>query len=166
MTKLSFLVVLLLLLAPYSYAETYKWKDSAGRMHYSDVPPTAGSYEFLNGKKPVSAPNATGADNPPAASVAPSVGLPEGKPRQSDNVNPIVQKAREADKKRKDAEAKEEDSKVKQENCANMKSNLETMQSGDGVYKTNENGEKVNLDKETIAKEVEKAKKFIEKNCQ
>jgi len=163
MKKLSACLIMLLILAPYSYAETYKWKDSTGHIHYSDVPPTTGIYESLNGKKSPTTSNAAAADAP--SSTPSSVGSSDTKPRQSDDVNPIVQKAREADKKRKEAQAKEEDNKIKQENCANMRSNLESMQSGDGVYKTDENGERVTLDTETVAKEVEKAQKFIEKNC-
>ena len=166
MKKLSAYLILLLILAPYSYAETYKWKDSAGHIHYSDVPPTSGKYESLSGKKPLNASgSSTDTGNAQSAPPPPSVSIPQGKPRQSDDVNPIVEKAKEADKKRQEAEAKEEEKKRMQTYCDDTKVNLEKLQSGDGVYMTSETGERSKLDAETIEKEIDKAQKFIEKNC-
>lgn len=50
------LAVALLPLA--TFAQTYKWKDEAGRLHFTQVPPRSGVYEVIGpARPPASAPN-------------------------------------------------------------------------------------------------------------
>lgn len=54
----GFLTLAAALLPLAALAQTYKWKDEAGRLHFTQVPPRTGVYEIIGpARAPGSAPN-------------------------------------------------------------------------------------------------------------
>ena len=147
-------VVLALATTAASGQEIYSWKDSAGRVHYSDMPPAEATVRTLR-KAPL-APEKTAA---PAA---------DGKPAA-----PSLAEKELAFKKRRaaTAEAEEKASKERaetdsrQKDCSEARAQLMAMQDGQRVARFAENGERVVLDDAEHEAEIERLGKYVARNC-
>jgi hypothetical protein len=166
-------------------AEIYKWKDSDGKMRYSDVPPPSNiKQEPLYGKK---SPKPTGQASP--ASTAPlapvegdinatikknkmatdkenAVGGKEKTEKPSlSKEDAAAKRAKDAEQLKKENEAKQAELKVKQENCKVAQSNLATYTNGGRIAKTNTNGEREYLGDAEISQNKADAEKDVAKYC-
>lgn len=137
-----------------SAAEVYKWKDTDGRIRYSDMPPPGKTpYEKLSGSRPAPA---------PAAPVAEAKGA---KPAPAAGEKGAGKDKAEAENPQKSEQAKAEEKKVRDENCATAKANVLNYKQGGRLYRVDEKGERLYLDEKDIAASLEKANKDVEQWC-
>lgn len=145
----------------------WKWRDSQGRLQYSDLPPPSGTPEqdILQRPPPPSL-------RPPApATAAPAAAAPAGPKPPSPaavTVDPALA-ARRKEQEQKDADKrKAEDAQLAQqraENCENARTYLRTLESGQRIARTNVQGEREILDDAARAQESAKARQAIDDNC-
>ena len=141
-------------------AETYKWKDADGKIHYSDQPPPANAKEetTLKPRKP-----ATAAAAAPAAAGkgAPATKTKTYVDQEADFKKRQVEAAkREEEEKKKTAEAAE-----KKQNCDRARAQLKSLQAGGRVSQTNAKGEREYMSDVQIAQAIEGAKKSADSWC-
>ena len=163
-------------------AEIYKWKDSDGKVRYSDVPPPSNiKQESLYGKKipkptglaplaPVDGDinaqinhNATTGKEKVATENATGKNKSDKEPLSKEEA--AAKRAKDAEQQKKTDEAKQAESKLKQENCKAAKSNLATYGNGGRIAKTNEKGEREYMGNSDISQAKLDAQKDVEKYC-
>jgi hypothetical protein len=140
-------------------AQTYKWTDADGKVHYSDQPPPANAKEQGTVKqlKP-SAP-------PPAAASAPTEkGAPAAKTpaeQEADFKKRQVEAAeREAAEKQKAAEAEQ-----KRKYCESARAALKNFEIGGRFSTTNAQGERDYLTDAQIAQQTARLKQSVDSAC-
>lgn len=137
-------------------AQTYKWTDAEGKIHYSDQPPPANAKEQATIK-----PRKPGAASAPTDTGAPAAKAKTYVEQEADFKRRQVETAeREAAEKKKAAEAAE-----KKQNCEQARSQLATLQAGGRMGRINAQGEREYLSDGQIAQEIERAKKSVENGC-
>ena len=131
-------------------AQTYKWKDADGKIHYSDQPPPPEIKEPLTVKpRKQSAPSApTDKEAPAAKAKTYTEQEAEFKKRQVETAE------REAAEKKKADEAAD-----RKQNCEQARSQLKGLQAGGRVAKNNTKGEREYMSDAQIAQEIERLKK-------
>lgn len=142
-------------------AQTYKWTDADGKIHYSDRPPPANAKEPVTIKPRKSSAPATTA-SPPASDKGATAAKPrtyveqeaEFKKRQVETAE------REAADKKKAAEAAE-----KKQNCEQARAQLKNLQSGERITRSNAQGEREYMTDAQIAQEIERGKKTVDGWC-
>jgi hypothetical protein len=141
-------------------AQTYKWTDADGKVHYSDQPPPANAKDqgTVKPRKPAaSAPNAapgTAEKAAPAKAKTYVEQEAEFKKRQ------VEAAEREAAEKKKTDEAAE-----KKRNCEAARTQLRGLQAGGRMTQTDANGERVYMSDAQVAQEIERSKKSVESWC-
>ena len=144
-------------------AQTYKWKDADGKIHYSDQPPPANAKEetTVKPRKPA-----------PAAATAAPVAAGKGAPATKTKTKTYVEQ--EADYKKRQAEAAkredEEKKKVaeaaeKKQNCDKARTQLKSLQAGGRVTQNNARGEREYMSDAQIAQAIEGQKKSVDSWC-
>jgi hypothetical protein len=147
------------LVAAPAAAQTYKWTDAEGKIHYSDQPPPANVKDqtTVTPRKPSS---------PNAGSVSTEKGAPAAKARtyveqEAEFKKRQVEAAeREAADKKKAGEATE-----KKQNCEQARSQLKSLQTGGRMTRSNAQGEREYLSDAQIAQEIERSKKAVDGWC-
>ena len=143
-----------LLAAPVT-AETYKWKDADGKVHYSDQPPPPNAKdEAIVKPRKQSAPVSTGKGAPTTKAKTYVEQEAEFKKRQ------VEAAEREAEDKKKADEVAQ-----KKQNCDQARAELRTLQAGGRVTQTNAQGEREYLNDAQIAQEMERSKKVVDSWC-
>ena len=143
-------------------AQTYKWKDANGKIHYSDQPPPANAKEetTVKPRKPAAAPTAAPA--------------PAGKGAGATKTKTKTYVEQEADFKKRQVEAAkredEEKKKVadaaeKKQNCDRARAQLSSLQAGGRVTQTNVKGEREYMSDAQIAQAMEAGKKSVDSWC-
>ena len=160
----KYLLILILLVSPNTFAEVNKWVDSNNRVHYSDQPP------------PVDAKSATPA-KPKTPAPASDSEEPAGK---SDTVTTIAPNApktiaeREADLKKAAKEKQEAAEKAAKKkayedslkaSCTSAKQNLKALQDGVRIMEYDANGERIILDDSQREQRTAKAQKDVSDYC-
>jgi hypothetical protein len=146
----------------------WKWKDKAGRVQYSDLPPPAGTPEAdILGKPGAQRPAAAAAPAAPASAASASVAAASGAlvPRTAD---PELEARRKKAEAEQAAKAKAEQDRVaaaRAENCTRAKAQLATLDSGIRVARTNAKGEREFLDDKQRADETRFARDTIRSDC-
>lgn len=163
--KINWLLLALMsgtwLVAAPAFAQTYKWTDAEGKVHYSDQPPPANAREQVTVK-----PRKPSASAPAATPAAAEKGAPAAKARtyveqEADFKKRQVEAAeREAADKRKADEVAE-----KKQNCDQARAQLRSLQAGGRVTGTNAQGEREYMSDAQIAQEIERGKKLVENWC-
>jgi len=142
-------------------AQTYKWTDADGKIHYSDQPPPANAKEqtTVKSRKP----------SAPATSVSPSAG---GKDATAAKPKTYVEQEAEFKKRQVEAAEREAAEKKKaadaeqnKQNCQQARLQLKSLQSGERQTRTNAQGEREYLNDAQIAQEIERAKKLAANWC-
>ena len=141
-------------------AQTYKWTDANGKVHYSDQPPPANVKEQATVKlrKPAAptspTPAASDKDAPEAKAKTYIEQEAEFRKRQVETAE------REAAEKKKAADAAE-----KKQNCEQARAQLKLLQSGERITRSNASGEREYLNDPQMAQEIERGKKSVEGWC-
>ena len=140
-------------------AETYKWTDPEGKVHYSDQPPPANAKEQVMGKP----------RKPAASTAAPAVtdkGAPAAKAK--------TYVEQEADFKKRQVEAAEREAAQKKkadevaenkQNCEQVRVQLKVLQAGGRVTQTNAQGEREYMSDAQIGQEIERLNKAEASLC-
>ena len=129
--------------------EIYSWKDAAGRVHYSDMPPTEAKVTTLR-KAPLVPEKAEGQQATPSLAERE---LAFKKRRAS---------TAEAEEKAKNERAAAD---ARQKECSEAKAQLVAMQDGQRVARFAENGERVMLDDAEHEAEVVRLSQYVSRNC-
>lgn len=158
MTLLALLTLLLAVASSGAQAQ-YLWRDKAGRMHASDLPPPAdvADKDVLRRPSASAARSAAPLASALPASAASRVGVdPEIDARRA--------KAEQADK----ARAKVEEERLasqRAENCQRARAQMASLDSGQRLARVNAQGERVVLDDKARADEADAARRVITSDC-
>ena len=151
--KKNWLLVLLLLLLGTVFtagAQTYKWTDAEGKVHYSDQPPPPNIKDPVTVKPRKQAAPASAADKAAQPPKAKNYVEQEAEFRKRQ----VETAEREAAEKKKADEAAE-----KKQNCAQVKVQLKGLQAGGRITQTNAQGEREYMSDAQIGQEIERLKK-------
>ena len=154
MKRLSLAIGLALFLALPATAQTYKWVDANGEVHYSDKPPPSDiKTETLQvPAEPAAAPAASTAEGGGAKSLA-----------EQDQAF----RKRQADAAKEEAEqaGKEAQARSRAEYCKSAKAALTNLELGGRQLRINDKGERVFLTDEEITQETAQARKDAAAAC-
>lgn len=139
----------------------WKWKDSAGKVQYSDRPPPASVPERDILQRPSNARSIT----PPPAEAAPATAAPAAPPAGVDKDLEARRRQEEQDREAKARAEKERMAQVRAENCARARSYMQTLDSGVRIARTNAKGEREFLGDEARAAEAARTREIIAANC-
>ena len=141
----------------------WKWRDPAGHVQYSDLPPPSGTPDKDILSRPAAQGRiATAALPASAASGAASNPLA---PRRTDPELEAKLKKAEADKAAKAKADAEHDAAARAGNCARAKSQLQTLDSGIRLARTNDKGEREILDDTQRAAEMKRSRDVMASDC-
>lgn len=138
----------------------WKWRDSDGRVQYSDRPPPAGVAEKDVLQKPtgarrvVAVPPAEIASAPAAPAVKASDPQLEAKKKQQEQEEQAKRKAED-----------EKIAKARSDNCQRARSYQRTLDDGVRIARTNDKGEREILDDQARAQETERNRQIIASDC-
>jgi len=159
MKRLSLAIGLALCLALPATAQTYKWVDANGEVHYSDqAPPSNIKTETLQAPaEPVAA---------PAPAAAPAASPAEGGPKSLAERDQAFRK-RQADAAKEQAEQarKEAQARRKAEYCKSARAALANLEMGGRQVRINDKGERVFLTDAEIAQQTAQARKDADEAC-
>jgi len=140
----------------------WKWRDSSGRVQYSDTPPPHNVPEKDILQRP-------SVSTPARAGIAPTAAVPaSGASGVAPKVEPELEAKRklaeqDAAEKKKADEAK--NAAVRAENCTRAKEQMRTLDSGVRIARTNEKGEREFLDDKARAQEVQRTRDALASEC-
>ena len=161
--RLSAVCLAALLLGAGPALAQYKWKDSRGQVHASDMPPPRDIPDKDVLQRPSSGPSRMAAAPATGATLAASAALPGKLP-----VDPEL----EARRKRAEDEAKalkraDEDRLAAQrsENCQRARQQMATLDNGQRLVRYTDKGERVVLDDAARADEAQVARRAIAQDC-
>lgn len=140
----------------------WKWRDSTGRIQYSDLPPPPDTPDSSILLRPAAAPARVSATaSATAAAVAPALPPPK-------TVEPELEKKLREEKQAKVAKAKLEEQKIaaqKADSCARARNQLLGLNEGLRVATVNSKGEREVLDDAGRADETRRVKAIIKADC-
>ncbi len=141
-------------------AAQWKWKDKAGQMQYSDLPPPTGTPEadILQRPAPV-------APRPVAQAASGAASAPLLVPRSGD---PELEARRKKAEQDDAARKKVDDERVavaKLDNCARARVQLKSIDDGQRMSRINSKGEREFLDEKGRAEEAQRARSVIAADC-
>ena len=165
---LGVLSLLALCLATPAQAQ-WKWRDGAGKLQFSDMPPPQGTPEKDILQKPknqqpqrivVMPYGANASDSaasaPPAAASSPSKAESERLAREK-------QQDKLAQARQKENEAKQ--AEQRRENCIRAKENMKLLQDGVRLTRNNEKGEPIVMDDRQRAEEMQRTRSVMDSEC-
>jgi hypothetical protein len=140
----------------------WKWRDGAGHIQYSDLPPPPDTPESSILARPAAATARASA----AASAASAAAVPSLPPAKT--VEPELEKKLREEKQAKAAKAKLEEEKVaaqKAESCSRARNQLLGLEEGYRIARVNSKGEREVLDDKGRASETQRVKAIIKSDC-
>jgi len=157
------MLVILMMFCINAFAESYKWVDENGRVHYSDQPPASSMNSKIVG--PASKPkSSTGSDATDSSSATDS--SESGEPKSIAEREAELRKKQKADQEAAAKSAKDQANKdANQENCNQAKLSLKTLESGMRIKEVGSSGEQVYLDDEQRQQRIEKTRQDIDRLC-
>jgi hypothetical protein len=141
----------------------WKWRDKAGRIQYSDVPPPATVSEHDVLQRPLGVQRRL--DAMPAASspTAAASAATEGKA-----VDPELEAKRRKAEQDEEAKRKAEQERAaaaRADNCVRARGYLRTLDDGIRIARTNDKGEREILDDKARAEEARRTRDIIASDC-
>jgi len=136
----------------------WKWRDSRGQIHISDIPPP----RDVPDKDVLQRPDPAAHKPPPAAPVAASAAA--AKPSVDPELEERKRKAEQDQAARQMADDKKSQA-VRSENCQRAREQLATMESGMRVVRVRPDGEREYLSDEQRSSEAQRARAAIASNC-
>lgn len=145
----------------------WKWKDAAGKIQYSDLPPPNGTPDKDILQKPpgqkmpavIVLPYGTVASAPTPAPAAASG------PSKADLEQQAKQKLQEQEQAAKQKEDERRLAQQRRENCTRAQENLKMLQDGTRLTRPNERGENVVLDERQRAEEMQRTRNVVGSEC-
>ena len=154
-------LVLCLLAAP-AWADTYKWTDEEGKVHYSDQPPPTAitKSQTIKAAKPLASEAPPGA--PPTGTSLPGANAPKSASDQEMEFRRRrLQQAELEAKTQKDAQAAEE----KKRNCQRATEQVQAYERGGRITRYGPTGEQVYLTDGEVQSELSNARKSADSWC-
>ena len=151
-------VVLLLALGAASAAagEIYTWKDSEGRVNYSDTPPP--------GNTPARTLSGRITETPPAP-LADKAQTEKRTPTAAEQELDFRKRRAEASEHQAKAEKAAAEADERRKNCEQARNQVAALESGQRVARYNEKGEREFLDDAQRAEEIDRARKAADSWC-
>jgi Domain of unknown function (DUF4124) len=145
-------------------AAQYKWRDKAGVVQYSDMPPPLGTPDKDVLQQPAAA---SKRNTTPTPTAAPASGVTVSAAPLKGGEPELEAKLRKAEQE-KAAKTKAEDDKqaaLRAENCTRAKAYQRTLDDGIRITRTDAKGEREFLDDKARAEEARRAKSVITSDC-
>jgi Domain of unknown function (DUF4124) len=150
----------------------WKWKDAAGQVHMSDLPPPRDvpAKDILQQpsgaavRRPAAAPTAPAA-SAPATAATPAIGPASDAKGRAD---PELEAKRKQADQEKAAKAKAEEDRIaaaRADNCARAREHLAGLESGLRVARVNAKGEREFLDDKARSDEVARTRQVMSTDC-
>jgi hypothetical protein len=159
------MLVILMMFCINAYAESYKWIDENGRVHYSDQPPSTSTNTKILGPKSKTVSSAETGDATESSDTSQS--SDSGEPKSVAEREAELRKKQKADKEAAAKAAKEQANKAaNQENCDQARLSLRTLESGIRIKEVDASGEHVYIDDEQRQQRIEKTRQDIDRVCQ
>jgi hypothetical protein len=160
---IRYLPLALCLVALPVLADTYKWTDDNGKVHYSDQPPPAEvkKSETLKTPKPTVAPPPAAGAKPGAAGAKPAAGAKTPAEQEMEFRKRRLESAEAEAKAQKEAQAAEE----KKRTCDKATAQVAQLERGGRMTRPGPNGEQVYMNDQEIAGELAEAKKSAASWC-
>lgn len=158
---LSLVVAACVLLSAPAEAQ-WKWRDSRGQIHISDIPPP----RDIPDKDVLQRPELVlrkPAPAPVVAASAAAVAVPGKAP-----VDPELEERRKRTEQEQAARAKADEQKavaIRKDNCQRAREQMATLDSGQRIARIRADGEREILDDEARAKEARRAREAIASEC-
>jgi hypothetical protein len=138
----------------------WKWRDSRGQIHVSDIPPPRDipDKDVLQRPEVVARKPAPAAPASAAASAAPAKAA----------VDPELEEKRRRAEQEQDARKKADEKKAaaaRADNCQRAREQLATLDSGQRIARVKADGEREILDDDQRAKEARRARDIIASDC-
>ncbi|WP_197046816.1 DUF4124 domain-containing protein [Paucibacter sp. KBW04] len=164
------LISVLLLGAALPASAQWKWRDPAGKLQFSDLPPPNGTPEKDILQRPANARRAPIVIQPygqAAASEAPASAASAG--RSAPSKEELARQARDKQRE-KDAQAqqKEEERRIAEQrraNCQSAQDNQRLLESGVRIRRANAQGEPEVLDDKQREAELQRARAVVSSEC-
>ncbi|ALT77720.1 MAG: DUF4124 domain-containing protein [Burkholderiaceae bacterium] len=149
-------------------AAQWKWRDPAGKMQFSDLPPPNGTPEADILQRPASSKRSV-VTVVPYGQAASAAALPPAKAASGPSKEELAQQAKNKQQE-KETLAKQKDEERRQAeqrraNCKSAQDNLSLLQSGIRVTRSNERGEPVVLDDQQRELEMQRARTAANSEC-
>ena len=166
--KLSSALVLGVMLGTFALPAMaqWKWRDTSGKIQYSDLPPPNGTPEKDVLQRPAGLKQPRVLVIPYGAPVAASAPAPVASgPSKAELDQQAKQKLQDQELA---AKQKEDDRKVaqqKRENCGRAQDNLKLLQDGIRLTRQNERGETIVIDERQRAEEMQRSRSVIASEC-
>jgi hypothetical protein len=143
----------------------WKWRDAAGHVQYSDLPPPLGTPDKDILARPAVQRRAAAAALPASAA---SEGAAASNPLAPRTVDPELEaklKKADADKAAKAKADAEHDAAARADNCTRAKSQMQTLESGVRLARTNDKGEREILDDAQRDAEMKRTRGVMAADC-
>jgi hypothetical protein len=153
----------LLLCAAEAQAQ-WKWRDSRGQIHLSDIPPPRDIPDKDVLQRPDLSSRKAAAQAAPAASAPAVAAAAVAKPP----VDPELEERRKRAEQEKAARTKADEQKLaaaRKDNCQRAREQLATMESGQRIARIKADGEREILDDDQRAREARRARDLIAADC-
>lgn len=149
----------------------WKWRDAAGQLHVSDMPPPASVPAASILERPTDLRRNGRAVTPAPAAKAPTA--PESsasaaRPAPAQGVDPELEARRKRAADEKVAQQKaldQKDAAARAENCARARNHLAALNDGLRLTRTNDKGEREVLDDKGRAEEMQRARAIVASDC-
>lgn len=168
--RFGLLALLVLCIATPAQAQ-WKWRDSAGKLQFSDLPPPQGTAEKDILQRPknqqpqrvVIVPYGASAASAPAAPVAASGPGKAELERQARAKQQEKQQEKDAQARQQDADAKL--AEQRRDNCVRAKENMKLLQDGARLTRNNDKGEAIVIDERQRAEEIQRTRGLVDSEC-
>jgi hypothetical protein len=145
-------------------AAQWKWRDRAGQVQYSDLPPPAGTPEASILQRP--APSAAARPTPAAAaSAASAASAPPLTPKLGDPELEARRKKAEDEEARKKKIEENRVAATQAENCSRARGQLAALEQGQRIVRYNAKGEREYLDDKSRADEIQRVRGVMAADC-
>ncbi|MCV2369332.1 DUF4124 domain-containing protein [Roseateles oligotrophus] len=143
----------------------WKWRDGAGKLQFSDLPPPQGTPEKDILQRPKSQQPPRIVVGPYGASAASVAATAASGPSKAE----LERQAREKQQD-KDVQARQKENEAKlaeqrRDNCVRAKENMKLLQDGVRLTRNNDKGEPIVIDDRQRAEEMQRTRSIIDSEC-
>ena len=144
----------------------WKWRDTAGKIQYSDRPPPPGiADKDILQRPPGQALKVVVVSPPGTAPSAPAPAPVASAPSKAEQDQAARQKQQEQEQLAKQKDTERKNAQTKRENCARAQDNMKMLQDGARINRLNDKGERVVMDDAQRAQETQRTQDIINSEC-
>ncbi len=143
----------------------WKWRDAAGQVHVSDLPPPPGVPAKNILERPPLQRKAVAAEAAAASAAAAAAASAVPLPTRIDPELEARRRRAAEEQAQASRQQTEKDNVVRSENCGRAKAQLAALADGQRIARTNAQGEREVLDDKGRAEEMQRARNVINSDC-